>query len=393
VRRGGYLRAVDPFLKLARVPSRPQRSDLLIAGGLAIWGLLEAVFVEGPGSMPVRIGLALAFSLPLAARRQLPLAVLLLIAGMTVVFALIADEPEKGTMPFPSLLLGIFSVALYSRRLAGAVAGLAASVAAIAILVTSPFYESAGPTETNIAIGVFFLGGSWALGLLLKRRADQARLALEESGQLARDAVSDERARIARELHDVIAHSVSVIAMQAGAADEQIDKDPARAREHLETVRRTSREAMNEMRRLLGVLREDEASYTPQPGLGRLSDLIETARAAGLEVSVSEQGERPDLSPGLDLTVYRIVQEALTNARKHGGGAPAEVRLRYTEDSVEVEVTNELGSAAANGSGDGGHGLVGMRERARLFGGRLEAGPADGGFRVLARLPVEETPT
>ncbi len=378
---------MDSLVSLARVSRRPTRSDLLIAGLLAVWAVLEALFVEGPGTQAVRVGIALLVTVPLIFRRQAPLGVTALVAAIVIAISLAADEPEKGTTPFPSLLLVAFSVSLYARTLPAAVAGLAMAIAAPIVFFNTPIYESSGPAATNFAIMGFFLGGAWTIGLLLHRRAEQARLAVAESGELARSAVADERARIARELHDVIAHSVSVIAVQAGAAEQQIEADPAKAREHLDAVRRSSREAMKEMRRLLGVLREDEASYIPQPGIARLPDLIDELRAGGLEVDLAEEGERPKLSPGLDLTVYRLVQEALTNAHKHAGGG-ARVVLRYGSQDLELDVSNRMNGPSP--AGGGGYGLVGMRERARLFGGSFDAGPENGSFHVRVRLPLEE---
>jgi signal transduction histidine kinase len=143
------------------------------------------------------------------------------------------------------------------------------------------------------------------------------------------------------------------------------------------------------MRRLLGVLREDEASYIPQPGIARLPDLLDEVRGGGLEVELAEEGERPKLSPGLDLTVYRLIQEALTNARKHAGDDGARVLLRYGSRELELDVSNRMNGPSLTGNG-GGHGLVGMRERVRLFGGRFDAGPEDGSFHVRVRLPLEE---
>jgi signal transduction histidine kinase len=216
-----------------------------------------------------------------------------------------------------------------------------------------------------------------------------------ESGELARSAVSEERTRIARELHDVVAHSVSIIAMQAGAAEELIEVDPARAREHMVSVRRTAREAMNEMRRLLDVLRTDEARYAPQPGLARLADLLDEVRSAGVPVELTEEGERPQLPPGVDLVAFRVVQESLTNVRKHAAGAPTRVLLRYGPAAIELDVANlpVRGRVPANGLARGGHGLIGMRERVQLFDGTFQAGPAeDGGFRVHAVLPLGAEP-
>jgi len=313
---------------------------------------------------------------------------MVLVGAVIVCLSIVAGEPEKGTFPFPSLLVATFSVGLYARRRAEAVAGLVIALGTPIVFFNSPIYESTGPKATNFAVMAFFIGGAWTIGFLLHRRAQQVERAYAESGELARSAVSEERARIARELHDVIAHSVSVIAVQAGAAEQQIESAPEKAREHLAAVRRTSREAMTEMRRLLGVLREDEASYVPQPGISRLPDLLDEARAAGLQVEMSEEGSRPQLSPGLDLTVYRLVQEALTNARKHAEGA-ARVAIRYGARELEIDVSNEV-NGTEPALPDGGHGLVGMRERVRLFGGSFDVGRTDGSFHVHARLPVEE---
>jgi len=205
-----------------------------------------------------------------------------------------------------------------------------------------------------------------------------------------RAAVAEERRRIARDLHDVVAHSVSVMTVQAGAARLLLDEEPKRAREPLLAVEETGRQALGEMRRLLGILRraEGKAALAPQPGLARLDDLVAQARAGGLPVELTVEGERAALPPGVDLAAYRIVQEALTNARKHGGPARAHVALRYGREALELEVTNDGGASANDGSG--GHGLVGMRERVALYGGELEAGPrASGGYAVRARLPVE----
>jgi signal transduction histidine kinase len=181
----------------------------------------------------------------------------------------------------------------------------------------SSFYSGAGASPGDIAILSVFFGGAWAAGWLVRQRAAQARRALAESGDLARQAVSEERTRIARELHDVVAHSVSIIAVQAGAAEELLELDPEQARTHIASVRHTAREALTEMRRLLDVLRAEEPGYAPQPGLARLPDLLDEVRAADVPVELVEQGERRRLPPGVDLVAFRVVQESLTNVRKH----------------------------------------------------------------------------
>jgi signal transduction histidine kinase len=228
--------------------------------------------------------------------------------------------------------------------------------------------------------------GAWALGEAARNRDTAIR---EES----RRAVSEEQARIARELHDVIAHSVSVIVVQASAADDVFDERPDQARAALRSIERAGRDALAELRRLLGAVRpgDDASPVLPQPGLDRLDQLAEPLRAGGLEVVLREEGEAAAVPAGVDVSAYRIVQEALTNTLRHARATRAEVTVRYGADALEVEVRDD-GTAAADGQADG-LGVVGMRERAALMGGTLEAGPLPrGGYRVHARLPLEAAP-
>jgi signal transduction histidine kinase len=381
---------VDPVVQIARVPSRPPLSDFVIAGALTVWAVLEAFFASGSGSVPMRILAGCAMTVPLVARRRNPLSVVLVVAGVLVARAAIGSPDESSAFFFPALLLATFSVSLYERRFPLAIAGGAFALASVIGAVLLGFGENEGTSASagNLAIISLFVLAAWTAGLLLRRRAEQLRRVQAESGELAKEAVADERAAIARELHDIVAHSVSIISLQAGAADQYLERDPARAREHLNTVRRSAHDALTEMRRLTGVLREEPAGYEPQPGLRRLAELVDQARAGGLDVTLTEEGERRAVPPGVDLAAFRIVQEALTNARKHAGTVAARVLVRYSDGSVEVEVANDPGPG---GNGEGaGHGLVGMRERVRVYGGTLETGPANGGgYRVLARLPLE----
>ena len=382
---------MNPAVQIARVPARPPVSDLVIAGAFSAWAILEAFFVSGSGSVPMRIVAGCAMTVPLAFRRRHPLPVVIVVASVLVIRAAIGSPDEASASFFPALLLAIFSVALYERRPPLAVAGGLFGVACIVSAVLLGFGEDEGTSADagNLAIISFFCGSAWTAGWLLRKRAEHARRVEAESGELAREAVSGERARIARELHDIVAHSVSVISVQAGAAEQYLERDPARAREHLSSVQDTARDALTEMRRLTGVLRDEAAGYEPQPGLARVDELVERARDAGLEVELAEEGERRGVPPGVDLAAYRIVQEALTNARKHAGPVAAQVHVRYLDSAVEVEVVNAAGSGVQNGEG-AGHGLVGMRERARVYGGDLETGhQPDGGYRVRARLPLE----
>jgi signal transduction histidine kinase len=237
----------------------------------------------------------------------------------------------------------------------------------------------------------------WLAAFALGRKLEQAAAAEERADQLEREreaearmAVAEERARIARELHDVVGHSVSVMTVQASAVRRRLKPDQEQEREALEIVEQTGREALAEMRRLVGVLRrpEEAPALAPQPSLEHLDRLVAQARESGLPVEVQIEGEPTQLPPGVDLTAYRLVQEGLTNAIKHARASKADVVVRYADGSVEISVTDD-GSGDGDGGG-GGHGLVGMRERVTVYGGELEAGPRpEGGYSLRARLPVQ----
>jgi signal transduction histidine kinase len=234
--------------------------------------------------------------------------------------------------------------------------------------------------------GIFFLAAATTRH---SERARQAEERARRSEEEARRAVDDERGRITRELHDVLAHSVSVMTVQASAVRRLLRPEQEREREALMTVEQTGRQALAEMRRLVGIMRDDAepAARAPQPGLGTLPELVEQVRQSGLPVELTVEGTPVKLPAGVDLSAYRIVQEALTNTLKHAGPAHAWVAVRYAGEDVEIEVAND---GMTNGENDGGgHGLVGMRERVALCGGELQSGPRPGGgFRIAARLPV-----
>jgi signal transduction histidine kinase len=351
---------------------RPHVVDLVIAAALVAWALTEALVLQGDGATVERVAWALGFSLPLVLRRQYPLTVAITVGVIIAARALVADggTQEEGAMPLPAILLAAFTVAAHARTIPGALAGLGVALGSLSVVVFLSYWEGTAEPSDG-AILVFFIGAAWGAGYFVRRRA------ATESTR----AVLEERARIARELHDIIGHSVSAISLQAGAAEQLVAKDPERAAQHLKAVRETAHEALVEMRRLMGVLKEDEADYAPQPGLKRLPELIEQS---GMTVALDFDGERRDLAPGVDVAAYRIVQEALTNARKHGRDRRARVRITYSSEAVELEVSNPIGS----GGESGGQGLAGMRERVRLFGGTLEAGPEGDEFRVRATLPT-----
>jgi signal transduction histidine kinase len=277
-----------------------------------------------------------------------------------------------------------------------AVAGLGLGLGTIAIVAVVDVRVG-----TNQAVNAALLGSlAWLFAVLLARRGRRAATAEARAVQLERDneqraqaAAATERGRIARELHDVIAHSVGVMTVQAGAARMQLPDHPDRAVPPLLAVEETGRQALTELRRLLGILRDDDApALAPQPGLNDLSTLVEAMQQAGVEVDVRVEGRPRPLPASLDLTAYRIVQEALTNTLKHAGAARTSVVVHYDPDALRLDITDD-GQAPPTTADGSGHGLPGMQERVNLFGGQLTAGPGrDGGYSVSARLPLQPAP-
>ncbi|GAB2808307.1 hypothetical protein GCM10022221_02020 [Actinocorallia aurea] len=369
------------------VPRPPSRADLALAALLAAWAVAE---IPQPWTHRLWPDLVFAFAVtvPLALRRRAPLTVLALAVAGLLLRAATADGSPATVAPFPSILVGVFSVALHIASLPRAAAGFALAAGGMTGAEFLHFY-GAEVEPSSLVVLFFFVGGAWAAGRLLRGREAAVLAAEDRVRERAEEAVAAERLRIARELHDVVAHSLSVIAVNAGAASEVGRVDPERARGHMDAVAATAREALAEMRLVLEALRADgDEGLAPQPTLDLLPDLVARACADGLPVRLAEDGERRDLSAGLELAVYRIVQEALTNVRKHAGPVATDVRVTYGAAGVEVEVHNARG--AAEPSGEPGYGLAGMRERTRLYGGSLTAGPTpDGGHLVLARLPLE----
>jgi signal transduction histidine kinase len=374
------------------------RVETLLVDGLTAVALLALVVVQAGfdepsgGSQTAALLFAPAVTLPLTWRRRAPLTVLVMVAGAVVAQALVTVPPVSfGT--FLAVLLAVYTVAAHTRR-REALAG--AAIGAIAVAVQG-VREPGDASAFEAVYGIVYFGGAWVLGRALRRRRltavelrNRAARLEREREERARVAVAEERGRIARELHDVIAHSMSVIVVQAGAAEQILEHDPVRAREALGSIRRAGNDALEEMRRLLGILRheDEELTLAPQPSIARLDELLGQARAGGLPVELVVDGQPRQLAPGVELAAYRIVQEALTNSRKHAGAAHARVIIRYAPDALELDVVDN-GRPSQPGEGTG-HGLVGMRERAALYGGVLEAGAGpEGGFAVHARLPLD----
>jgi len=322
-------------------------------------------------------------------RQRAPLAAPLVVGVGAVVFSLVdaAAAYDTDTM---------FLVLILAAWAAGSLLDARQAALAIAFVLVggwTVFVRAPGVPWTELIWLSFPILGLFVISAAAARHSERARLAEERarrSEEEARRAVDEERRRITRELHDVLAHSVSVMTVQASAVRRRLQPEQEREREALRTVEETGRQALSEMRRLLGIMREagEDAARAPQPGVAALRTLVEQVRSAGLPVELTVEGEPVRLPPGVDLSAYRIVQEALTNALRHGGNpAHAWVAVRYGDDDVEIEVAND-GRSESNGEATG-HGLVGMRERVAMCGGELRAGPREGGgFRISARLPV-----
>ena len=364
----------------------------LLAGGVAVVGV--AVHGGGGEPRPLTLALALAAAAVLIARRRAPLATLAVSGAL--VLALLAVDHTAGAAAVIAPAVALYSVGLTRGRRDQ----LAAGATAVAAVVLADTFLAG-----NDAIGWLAMVGHAALVAvpllaaeavrnrrsyvaLLHERLELAERTREEEAQRR---VEQERLRIARDLHDAVAHSLTTINVQAGVAAHLLDQNPANARDALRTIEDASHEALDELRAIVGVLREhdgERAPLDPTPTVDAVRELVERVRALGLDVSLDIRGERPRRLPeAVQLAAYRIVQESLTNARRHAAGAPAHVGLSFEPDRLLVTVENGP-SATGNGSGTGrGVGLIGMRERAASVGGSLTATAAPEGFRVAAELP------
>jgi signal transduction histidine kinase len=334
---------------------------------------------EAPNDL-ARLPLVPIPALALVLRRRYPL----LCFPIQVAATSLVQRPPT-VIGFAALVIGIYSVGAYSRWRLPSLALLVA--AAVGLEVAVP---QARPPLPDWSLNPLLIVGLWLAGDAVRSLQQRARQLEREQELAARVAVADERSRIARELHDVVAHSVSLMVIQAGAARRLVGRQPDGAADTLQTVEDGGREALRELRRMLGLLtaRDGDEPGGDQPGLDQVPALAERMRAAGLPVDLRIEGPRRELSPGLDLAAYRIVQEALTNVLKHARGARTDVLVQFSDGELRLEVVDAGGQAAADATG-AGRGLVGMRERAAAYGGVLEAAPRPGGgFAVRARLPL-----
>jgi len=366
--------------------------DLAICLGVLAFGLAE-VLSSGYPQRGLWVAAVVANAAALLFRRRLPLVTLVAVLGLMGAMATV-DRPEDPAFWFFAVIFATHAVGAYAP-LPQAVFGLGL---ACAVFLVGAIEDD--QTASDVLFVWLLLAGVWGIGRLLERRTHEAATAerhaalLEQERELrAREAIVEERARIARELHDIVAHGVSTMVLQAGGVRRRLTGEQDAERDALLNVEETGRRSLTEMHRMLGIMRQSDTSdpLTPQPGLGRLDELAESMRAAGLPVELRHEGEPVELPSGLDLSAFRIIQEALTNTLKHAGPARASVTVAYRPDSLDVEVLDD-GSGSVNGRANGqagGHGLVGMRERVALFGGELDTGARpSGGYRVHAHLPL-----
>jgi signal transduction histidine kinase len=366
-------------------------ADAALAGLLVVLAQVEVwIIADGEDPRLLVAVAALLMTAPLAWRRRAPLAVATVFMATLTVSSLAWDTPDTTIFPIAALVLVTYSVAVQCE-LRGALLG-----GAIVLLPTFVLEVIVDDELGNFFFIAVLEASVWGAGRAVRsygfraaRIADRAVLLERESEERSRAAVADERARIARELHDIVAHSVTTMVVQAGAERRVLDGAQTSTRETLLAIEKTGREALAEMRRLLGMLARDdeELALSPRPGMTQVDALVDQARSAGLPVELVVEGKPVPLPPGVDLSAYRIVQEALTNILKHAGPAEATVTVRYVEHELRLEIA-DTGRGPTNTNGDG-HGLIGMRERVDLYGGHLDAGKRVGhGFAVRARLPL-----
>jgi signal transduction histidine kinase len=374
------------------------RRERLFDAGIVALGVLLTEFHAGseviPGPRWMVLGSPLLLNVPMFWRRSRPLAVWTLVMSGVVLQAVVSGNSAEGIELLFAFAAGSYSVGAYAER-REAFIGLAIGLGGYAIYAAEDHSIQSGAVDALWAGGFFalYLVAFWLAGVFVHSRREAAVHAAHaiELEREAGVAVADERARMARELHDIVSHNLSVVVLQAAGA--RAKSDPAADASTLEKIERSGRDALVEMRRLLGVLRADgeDPALAPQPGIAQLDALVANVRTHGLAVELTVEGDCAGLPPALDLSAYRIVQEALTNAIKHAGRASAQVRVSRDAEAITIDVLDDGGGAPAGESSNGGHGLIGMRERVALFGGQLRAEPRpEGGFAVHARLPFME---
>jgi signal transduction histidine kinase len=377
-------------IRSAPVP-RPVPVDVAVAAVFCAAAVVEIAAEVDAGPAGAQWTAAISTTVPLAWRTVCPLPVVIVTATGFLLAALIGLEPGEPLVATLAPLLAVYSLGAHSGW--PAIGGGVVVALAGAVLARAAAGDLAGTTLTLIAIVTALTAGRAVRMLGFETDVLEARaVELErERDEQARAAVAAERARIARELHDVIGHSISVMGVQAGAVRRRLGAGQEREREALEAVERVGRDAVAEMQRLLGFLRDDggDSARGALPTLQRVGELVAQLRRAGLDVDLRLEGDVDDLPPGRALAAFRVVQEALTNVLKHAAGAHVRVTVRRSVCELEIEVIDDGGPSAGDPRASGGYGLVAMRERVAMYGGTLDARPRpEGGFAVSARLPT-----
>ena len=379
---------------MSLLPGRrtPPITDLVIGGALSVYAVGE-VFLSDTASaqqVPLQVAVALATTLPILVRRNRPVEVLLVVSLLFGAKAILIHPMPELLAEALAFLVAIYTVGAQCRFRSSLVLLIVASVAGIVRSLATPDQDLGGDV-VNAAFGIL----AWAIGRLVRalesralRSENRVQVVEDWAVESSREAVTDERARIARELHDIVAHNIGVVLMHAGGGRRMLDQDVEQARAAFDTIEGAAGEALGEMRRLLHVLRSEHDPLAPQPGVGDLPALVTRVRAAGVDVSLAVD-DQMQLSPGLSLCVYRIAQEATTNAVRHGQAGSIAIDVHLDEEgALLLDVTDD--GSPGSGQHHSGHGIVGMRERVALFGGTLELGPRDaGGFAVHAHFPRE----
>lgn len=381
---------------------RPALFDVLVS--LLVLGLALVAYPAHDNIVPLRL-IGTGMAVALLVRRRFPLPVSAAVSALALLQVLLYP-PNWDPLPMDvAVLIAMYSTVKYSRRFADTL------LAAVPVAIGIGIEVYRHPQHDAWFVVVFYLAlccGTWLGGYTVRTRRlyvtgleERAATAERERDHLARIAVADERAAIARELHDVVAHSMAVMIVQADGAGYALDGEPEQARLAIKQVAETGRDALEDMRRLVDVLRGSGTGDEPEPAgrqrvtLDQLDALVDRARSAGMPVTVQVTGERPDLPAAVELTVYRLVQEAFTNVLRHAGtGAAARLEIGYGPGTVTVEMSDDgAGGLAVRPDRPGGHGLIGMSERVAVHGGSFEAGPVlGGGWRVRASIPYRSAP-
>jgi signal transduction histidine kinase len=379
---------------MARLPESPARRDVLLALGIA--GLAQAEVWSGAiagGPRPLVAATGLVMGLALACRRRSPMTVLVIVFTGEIVQAALGVDSNTGFSSFFALVVAVCSAA-YHARYPMVVLPVSVSLVWVGVLIEK------GPSPADLLYAGVIVGGVWLAGYAVSIRQVRSQLSEQRAAQAEREAawqataaVNLERARIARELHDVVANSMTAMALHVGGIRRLLQPEQQAEREALLVAERTGRQALTEMHRLLGLLREggQAAPHTPLPRLADAADLLDPVRSGGLTADLRVEGTPRPLPPGIDLSAYRILQEAITNVVKHADATRLDCVIRYDDKTLRLDVADDgRPPRAGRAAPAAGHGLVGMRERVALYGGTLEAGPRpEHGYRVTAILPLD----